>query len=316
VVVVQSASQTVTVKAGLGATNASITSTQYQDITPPVSITTTSRVVEIDIAPSAKVVTMSNLVTTRTSRSYQTALSSVKSFVTTGSLKQLEIDIQSITSKISTHSTKLEVLFIPPPTGIVDGYEELLYWTDPIPQRSGSFVTLDNSIYGRHVVRRGGLIVQVKNISNTDNYYIGTYEKTNVGYTIGHFNGIFGDGTCDVSAITLEEIDRYYPTLTLSDFDLRSKSSYTTSGDYFNLVPPSIQNPIAVSSSSGTIPATINVAKTTYFPSSGYIYHSDGTVFGVIQYTGKTTTSFTGCTRYSGSTTISSGALIIPFEIT
>jgi len=91
----------------------------------------------------------------------------------------------------------------------------------------------------------------------------------------------------------------------------------TKSGLYFNLNSPSIQNPVALSSTSGTIPSTINVTKTTYFPSSGYIYHSNGTsVFGVIQYTGKTATSFTGCTRYSGSTTISSGAEIIPFQIT
>lgn len=125
--IVESASQTATIKGGLGTVSASTTRTEYQDITPPVSIATTSRIIEIDIAPSAKAITMSSLVTTRTSRSYETTSSSIKSFVTTGSVKQLEVDIQSITSKVSSLLTKFELLLIPPPTGVVDGYVENLY---------------------------------------------------------------------------------------------------------------------------------------------------------------------------------------------
>jgi hypothetical protein len=355
VVVVESASQTVSIKGGLGATNSSITSTQYQDITPPVSITTTSRVIEIDIAPASQAVTMSNLVTTNTSSSFETTLSTIKSFVTTASINQLEVDIQSITSKISSHASKTELLVIPPPSGAVDGYQESLYWTDPVRLRSGAEVDLDNritlpvdldiyfnfsvggtdanlnlytdSLYPvtnlfeepvRHVVLRGGGYVAVTNFTSTQSSYIGIYEKIHLGPTIGSFgDGFTDDGTADVSGYTIEQISIYYPSLTIGDFSDRKGSSYTKSGLYFNLNSPSIQNPVALSSTSGTIPSTINVTKTTYFPSSGYIYHSNGTsVFGVIQYTGKTATSFTGCTRYSGSTTISSGAEIIPFQIT
>ena len=81
----------------------------------------------------------------------------------------------------------------------------------------------------------------------------------------------------------------------------------------FILAPPSIQNPVAISSSAGTIPATINVQDTTYFPNEGYLFTTGGTV---IQYTGKTTTSFTGCTLTRGTNSIANGHELIPFVIT
>jgi hypothetical protein len=42
------------------------------------------------------------------------------------------------------------------------------------------------------------------------------------------------------------------------------------------------------------------------------LFHSGG---GVIQYTGKTVNSFTGCTVYSGSNTISVGTEIVPYSV-
>ena len=77
-------------------------------------------------------------------------------------------------------------------------------------------------------------------------------------------------------------------------------------------MPPSIQNPVAISSSSGTIGGSIIVQDTTYFPSEGYLFTSGGTV---IQYTGKTTTSFTGCTLYNGPNSINATEELIPFTI-
>jgi hypothetical protein len=314
--VVESQSQLVTVKGGLGATNASQSLQRYQIITPSASVVNVSEQIEIDLRSTGVINSVTN-VSYKTTRIVNTTLDSIKSFVTSASVKQLATTFNILRDVKIQSTAKFELLLIPPPTGVVDGYVENLYWTDPILQRSGSFVTLDTSIYGRHVVQRNNSILQIRNISPSDNQYIGTYEVTNAGHTISHFNGLFDDGTSDVSGISLEEVERYYPTLTIQDFELRGRSSYTLDGFYFSLMPPSIQNPVAISSTSGTIPSTINVGKTTYFPSSGYIYHSNGTsVFGVIQYTGKTATSFTGCTRYSGSTTISSGAQIIPFEIT
>ena len=91
----------------------------------------------------------------------------------------------------------------------------------------------------------------------------------------------------------------------------RYKSSYTLAGDYFNLTNCSIQNPVAISSSSGTIPSTINVQTTSYFPQSGYLFTSGGTV---IQYTGKTSSQFTGCTLYNGPNTINVGDELVPYS--
>ena len=77
-------------------------------------------------------------------------------------------------------------------------------------------------------------------------------------------------------------------------------------------MPPSIQNPVAISSSAGTIGGSIVVQDTTFFPTTGYLFTSGGTV---IQYTGKTSTSFTGCTLTRGPNNIANGHELIPFAI-
>jgi len=100
--------------------------------------------------------------------------------------------------------------------------------------------------------------------------------------------------------------------LTIKDFELRGNSSYTLNGDKFTLMPPSIQNPVAISSSSGTIGGPIVVQDTTYFPDEGYLFTSGGTV---VQYTSKTATTFEGCTLYSGPDSIGSGEELVPFSI-
>ena len=79
------------------------------------------------------------------------------------------------------------------------------------------------------------------------------------------------------------------------------------------MMPPSIQNPVAISSTAGTIGGIINVQDTTYFPDQGYIFTSGGSV---IQYTGKTSTSFTGCTLTRGANSIANGHELVPFAIT
>ena len=97
--------------------------------------------------------------------------------------------------------------------------------------------------------------------------------------------------------------------------NLNLGSNFTKSGEKFNLGLPSIQNPVAISQVAGSpIPSTITVTNTTYFPSSGYIYHTNGGVFGIIEYTGKTANQFTGCTLYSGSNQITSGSEIVPIS--
>ena len=116
--------------------------------------------------------------------------------------------------------------------------------------------------------------------------------------------------------MTIADLTQYFPALTIGDFTERATSNFTKSGEKFNLGLPSIQNPVAISQSSGAIGGPIVVTSTTYFPDSGYLYHTNGgLIFGVIKYTGKTVNSFTGCTLHSGSNQITSGSEIVPISI-
>ena len=71
--------------------------------------------------------------------------------------------------------------------------------------------------------------------------YIGNYAKTNAGHTISHFEGMFDDGACGVSGLSLGELDLYFGALTIEDFTERGDSSFTLSGAKFTMMPPSIQ---------------------------------------------------------------------------
>ena len=215
-----------------------------------------------------------------------------------------------VQENLSPEKEKLEFLLIPPPSGVVDGYSESVFIDDPIKTRLNGFVDLIDD-YG--VVQRDGTVIFVRNsVFGLDNDYIGNYTKTNAGHTISHFSGVFDDGAAGVSALTIQELDTYYRSLTIKDFVERGDSSYTLAGDKFVLMPPSIQNPVAISSSTGTIGGTIIVQDTTYFPNQGYLFTSGGTV---IQYTGKTTTTFTGCTLYRGPNSINASDELVPFTI-
>ena len=66
---------------------------------------------------------------------------------------------------------------------------------------------------------------------------------------------------------------------------------------------------------SAPIPSTITVYSTSYFPTSGYIFHSNGSVSGIIKYTGKTANTYTGSTLHNGSNQIASGSEIVPITI-
>ena len=118
-------------------------------------------------------------------------------------------------------------------------------------------------------------------------------------------------GASGVSALTIGEIDRIFASMTIKDFIERPLSNYTLSGDYFMLGRPSTQNPVAISSSTGTIGGNIVVQDTTHWPSDGYIFTSGGTV---IQYTSKTSSTFEGCTLYSGPNSIANGQELVPYN--
>ena len=222
---------------------------------------------------------------------------------------------------LSVTKENLEVLRIPPPSGVIDGYTESIFLSDPVPIRAGNTtgghdgeVDLIEINDGYHVARRNSTEVLIVNlVAGRTQDYVGSYTKTNVGHTISHFEGMFDDGTANVSGLSLGELDLYFGALTIEDFTERRDSSFTLSGAKFTLLPPSIQNPVAISSSTGTIGGIIIVQDTTYFPDEGYLFTSGGTV---IQYTGKTSVSFTGCTLTRGTNSIVNGQELIPFAIT
>ena len=226
--------------------------------------------------------------------------------------------LQTVTSEFTIQREKLEVLIIPPLSGVIDRYVidrynergDTVYIADQVQTRLNGFVDLLDD-YG--VVQRSGDIIFVENpIFPKDLEYIGNYTIGNVGHTISHFDGIFDDGFANVSGISILELSTYYPYLTIRDFAERGNSSYTLYGDNFILMPPSIQNPVTITSSSGTIGSSIVVQSTEYFPDSGYVFTSGGTL---IQYTSKTATTFDGCSLVNGADSITSGQELIPYSI-
>jgi len=235
-----------------------------------------------------------------------------------GISRQRQIQIKS-PPEFSVTREATEVVITPPPGGVVDGYAETAFLTDPIATRSGNTtgghdgeVDIIDVADRYYVTQRDSTEILVTNARFAALEYIGKYTTTNAGHRIGHFDGIFDDGAANVSGMTLLEVSTYYSALTIRDFTDRRNSSYTLAGPILNLVPPSIQNPVAISSSS-SLTSAINVQDTTYFPDAGYLFTNHG---GVIQYTAKTSTSFTGCTLFRGSSIVTNGTQMIPFAIT
>ena len=234
-------------------------------------------------------------------------------FVDSGFERKVERQVTA-PEELDITKSALEVVLTPPPGGVIDGYEETAFITDPVIKRDGSSVDLIDVQGLYYVLKRDTTQVQVVNsVFGVDTGYIGQYTRTNVGHTISMFDGIFDDGAANASGLSILEFSTYFPAFRIEDFTKRAKSSYTIAGAYFNLLPPSIQNPVAVTSSSGTIPSTVQVQDTTLFPTTGYVFTSGGSV---IQYTGKTSNSFTGCTHVKGPTTISNGQQLVPHTIT
>jgi hypothetical protein len=280
-------------------------------LAPPHQMNVT-RVVKQEINPELYINSISTVSSSAFS-SFSVPFDIVPSVTVSTQRSIVNAQIQTIQSEFTVTKNQLEVLLITPPSGIVDGYEEQVFITDPVIQRNGNAVDLID-IGGQYFVTQRNLteVLVTNSVFGIQAQYIGSYEKTNLGHTISHYDGIFDDGTANASGLTLLEFSTYFPSMTIRDFTLRSKSSYTLSGAKFNLMPPSIQNPVTISSSTGTIGGPIVVQNTNYFPVSGYLYTSGGTV---IEYTGKTSTSFTGCTLVNGPDAITTGDEIIPFAI-
>ena len=219
---------------------------------------------------------------------------------------QIEVDKQS------PHDTSREIVVMPPETGIVDRYQETAFLPDPIEQRNGNFVDIPEPYT---VTKRDGTIITIVNeVFGREVEYRGDYIIGNIGSTIGMWDQTGHDvGASNVSGMTIGELDRIFASMAIKDFTDRTHSNYTLSGDYFNLGRPSTQNPVAITSSAGTIGGNIVVQDTTYWPDTGYIFTSGGTV---IQYTSKTATTFEGCTLTSGPNNIASGHELVPYHPT
>ena len=205
-----------------------------------------------------------------------------------------------------------EVVITPPPGGVVDRYQESAFLTDPIIQRNGNGVSLVSTAGKYFVTKRDTTEQLIRNaLFSLGSDYVGNYAITNVGYTIGHFDGIFDDGM-GLSGVSIGEVSRFFGGLTLQDFSDRRKSQFTSAGDKFNLAPPSIQQPVTTTTSSGTIPTSIAAVNTTHFAPAGYLFTTGGSV---IQYTSKTANTFDGCTLVRGNNSIANGHELIPFAI-
>lgn len=276
-----------------------------------ISIVNTSRVFETHLQASIQVDSVSDIKFFR-SPYVETSAADVLSFVTTHNGTSVKAEVQSVISEVSSHRNSTEILIMPPPSGVVDGFVESVALTDPIETRLNGFVDIDNSY---RVVQRDGTEIAVVNAAGGTSGYVGTYSVTNVGPTLGNFNQILDDGVCDVSALNLIQLEFYYPTLTLDDLVSRAKSSYTKTGAYFNLANPSSQNPVTIVTANISIEPgfVINVQNTDLFPESGYLFTSSRSL---IRYISKTATSFNGCTLVRGSSSFMSiGEEIIPYSI-
>ena len=306
---------------------------RYQQVeSPSVNLTTTSRVIESEIQPQINV---QSITKTETVVRYklETSISSVPSATITYDQLEVTAQIQTVHAEFTVQKAATELVLTPPASGVVDSYEESVYIADPIGTRLNGFVDILND-YG--VVKRNSDIVYVSNlVFGTGTDYVGNYTRTNAGYVIGHFDGIFDNGYSNVSGLSIQELTTYFASLTIRDFTERRKSQYTLAGTKFNLLPPSIQSPATIATSTGELDGgsyggtatTFNVLSTNQFPDSGYLYLST-TLVGVggalVSYTGKTATSFTGCVVVrehdvlgtNGGLIVAGDTNVIPYSIT
>ena len=183
-------------------------------------------------------------------------------------------------------------------SGFIDFFEETIVIDGNVFTRSGTIIVLDPviTVIG---LRSGGTIdVENRSIVNDGDFI--SYLRGSVGnniYTLESWK-YMDTGFSNVSGVSIEEFELSYGPVSLQNFDYLNESSYLDTGVYFNAGYPSIQNPVTSSLAFGTLSSTIPVPSTTYFPTSGYLLTNSNTI---IQYTGKTSSSFTGCSLVSGS---------------
>jgi hypothetical protein len=200
-------------------------------------------------------------------------------------------------------------------TGTLDYYLESIILDNVILTRTGE-VILEDPI--NEVLTRNSGIVEVQNKAIIIDEFYTSYYSINAGFNFGTYEGNrFVDTGLLSTANTIEELSMMYPLVTINDFIERENSAITLSGDRFNLAIPTIQNPVVLSVSTDLSVTNILtvVGNTSKFPTNGRLFQGSSTQYTVISYTGKTSTSFTGCTVISGSNVIDSGNDVIPYSV-
>ena len=322
---VESESQLVAVSVGADGTGRTEQKNQYQFEIDQFE-TVVTREVELYLQTQLDVDSISTVITQVTRIPPTSVPTIATAFVTSHNQTVVTNRVQVVHSEFVMQKNQLEVLLITPPGGVIDGFEETVFITDPINIRSGNTTGGHDGevdivdVGGRYyVVKRDTTEIFIDNaIFGVADEYVGKYTKTNAGHRISHFDGIFDDGTSRVSGLSLGELDLYFGALTIRDFTERANSSYTIAGDKFNLLNPSIQNPVQISTVALTFSGSelsIVVSDTTYFPDEGYLFHKSNNYSGVIKYTGRSPSTFTGCTIYTGDNQVEIGSEIVPFTI-
>jgi len=233
-------------------------------------------------------------------------------------------EIETVSPKVTlTASTvKREIVFYAPPGGVVDYFQESVFFTNPIETRNNGFVTLVT----RDVTLRDGSTTPIRNILREEQAtYVGQYTVGNLGANIGSWDYVSkGSGHMDVSGLSLEGWASLFPTFTIRDFELRKNSNYTRAGNKFNLGIPTFNNPVVTVNNginlSGNMTVLGSAEPTKYFQDSGYLLvkNNSGAFVGttsVLQYTGKTATGFTGVTLIRGQSFPTNGDEMVPFTI-
>lgn len=144
-----------------------------------------------------------------------------------------------------------------------------------------------------------------------DEGYSNDYATQTLGSSLGYydFNGLqFADtGFVDVSSMTLEIIDSFYPNLSVGDFEIRAESNYTQSKDYWKLGRSSVTEygaflAISVQPSDNVIYISGDTNPTEKFASSGVLLLGDELIY----YSSKLSDRFVDVIRGVNGTTAQS----------
>jgi len=201
-------------------------------------------------------------------------------------------------------------------SAVVDFIIEEYVLEDTIVQRNNNVIIL-NDPYNEVIYRDGSSII----VSNRNQYAppgFEDYTLGNAGLNLNMFqtNAFIDPGVG--TGLSIGDMDLYFSTLTIRDFDLRGSSAFLGSGERFNFATPAYQTPVTLVTSGGTVNSTLFVTTTEYFNDptvtgkTEYLFTASG---NVLSYTGLTPISFTGVSVVRGLSTVTTNDDVVPFQI-